>query len=996
MINPKRHRPNVNVIDAKNILKIHWGITGELTSLNSERDQNYKVITTSESYVLKIANEYEELENLENQSKSMKYLEKQETNFQHSVIITSIQGENIVQSSIQGLVYFIRLITYIPGKTLATFQPKDKSLMKEYGRFVGELTTSLKHLSLQPVNDNFYWDLANAGTIIDKYHQFIDNQESQQLVKKYKELFELIIEPMLPNLKKSIIHNDLNDYNVIVNLIDQIPQFGVIDFGDMVYSSTIFELAIAVAYMSLHVIDPLLHMVLILKSYHQITPLSKEEVSIFYILVSIRLCQSVSISSYTSHIEPENNYLLISQQPAWNTLQILDRIHHEFASEFLQYSLGLINYKEVIVNDHLYPVFGNKHNQHYNVADLSIGTLSFSKSIDPLDPVAIQNEINQYIQSNDKEILLLKYDEYRIDKIECYEFGKNNLSGNLSINLGVITKTKMELFASLDGIIRNIRQEKNGLYSLIFESRMNNETVWLIYRNFQISTHLQIDATVKSGSTIGWLDSQQNYLSSLMIQITQNLMEFEFDFPCFISSNYADFFHSISINPMYLFEDKETVIQSIKSNYKKLLEMRKRYLGSSLSLSYEKSLHIVRGYGMYLFDFCGKKYLDLVNNVPIVGHSNPEVVDAIERQMRVLNTNTRYINENIVDLAEKLLATFPAKFDVCYFTNSGSESNELALRLAKTFTQREGIITISGSYHGNTGKAIEVSPYKFDGPGGNGRIDSVYTLSLPDPYRNNSTVDDYVKELQEKITGENNNHSSIAAIIVESIMGVAGQIEYPTGYLSAIQDELKKHNILTIADEVQVGFGRVGSHYWGFQTQNILPDIVTLGKPMGNGHPIAAVVTTRQIADAFNNGMEYFNTFGGNPVSCVAGSKVLEIISRDGLQQHAKLIGEYLISKLKNLQSKYSIIGDIRGRGLFIGIELISDVSTKKPASKSAYYLVNRMKEDGILLSVDGVYHNVIKIKPPLTINEAECDLFISKLEKVLDDDYLNFLKFQH
>ncbi|MDH5644932.1 MAG: phosphotransferase, partial [Candidatus Heimdallarchaeota archaeon] len=300
MINPKRHRPNVNVIDAKNILKIHWGITGELTSLNSERDQNYKVITTSESYVLKIANEYEELENLENQSKSMKYLEKQETNFQHSVIITSIQGENIVQSSIQGLVYFIRLITYIPGKTLATFQPKDKSLMKEYGRFVGELTTSLKHLSLQPVNDNFYWDLANAGTIIDKYHQFIDNQESQQLVKKYKELFELIIEPMLPNLKKSIIHNDLNDYNVIVNLIDQIPQFGVIDFGDMVYSSTIFELAIAVAYMSLHVIDPLLHMVLILKSYHQITPLSKEEVSIFYILVSIRLCQSVSISSYTS------------------------------------------------------------------------------------------------------------------------------------------------------------------------------------------------------------------------------------------------------------------------------------------------------------------------------------------------------------------------------------------------------------------------------------------------------------------------------------------------------------------------------------------------------------------------------------------------------------------------------------------------------------------------------------------------------------------------
>ena len=306
--------------------------------------------------------------------------------------------------------------------------------------------------------------------------------------------------------------------------------------------------------------------------------------------------------------------------------------------------------------------------------------------------------------------------------------------------------------------------------------------------------------------------------------------------------------------------------------------LREKHLSPSLSLSYRQPIHAVRGLGSYLFDADGRRFLDTVNNVPHVGHCNRRVAEAVARQARVLATNTRYLHGEIVALAEELLAHFPAPLEVVFLVGSGSEANELALRLARRHTGADGVVVLEGGYHGNTSGLVEISHYKFAGPGGDGRSDRVAVAPMPDPYRGRyrragRTADRQLGLRYAATVGEAAERlgcHGVAAFIAEPILSCGGQIEPPPGYLTAACEHVRQAGGVFVADEVQTGFGRVGDAFWAFELQGVVPEIVTLGKPMGNGHPVAAVVTTRQIAGSFANGMEYFNTFGGNPVSCAA------------------------------------------------------------------------------------------------------------------------------
>jgi len=425
-----------------------------------------------------------------------------------------------------------------------------------------------------------------------------------------------------------------------------------------------------------------------------------------------------------------------------------------------------------------------------------------------------------------------------------------------------------------------------------------------------------------------------------------------------------------------------------------ILVKRARHLGTSLSVSYRRPLKIVRGWRQYLYDQDGQPYLDAVNNVCHVGHCHPRIVQAGQEQMAVLNTNTRYLHENLVNYAERLCATMPEPLRVCFFVCSGSEANELALRLARAHTERKDIIVLDAAYHGNTTSLVEISPYKFDGPGGFAPPSYVHKVPLPDVYRGAYRRDDpqvgekYANSVKSVIE---ENQGQIGAFICESLPGCGGQIVLPDGYLQAAYQHVRAAGGVCIADEVQVGFGRVGTHFWGFETQGVIPDIVTLGKPIGNGHPLAAVITTPEIAASFDNGMEYFNTFGGNPVACAIGMSVLDVIEEEGLQANALTVGTHLMNGLRGLLDKHLLIGDVRGLGLFIGVELVLDRVTLAPASAQATYIADRLKERGILLSVDGPYHNVLKIKPPLVFNMADADFLIAELDAVLGEDAVRF-----
>ncbi|MBD3414812.1 MAG: aminotransferase class III-fold pyridoxal phosphate-dependent enzyme [Candidatus Aminicenantes bacterium] len=427
-------------------------------------------------------------------------------------------------------------------------------------------------------------------------------------------------------------------------------------------------------------------------------------------------------------------------------------------------------------------------------------------------------------------------------------------------------------------------------------------------------------------------------------------------------------------------------------NKKQTLQLRKQYIGPSLSLSYQEPLKIVRGFMQYLYDEKGKKYLDARNNVPHIGHCHPKVNKTAHQQMCVLNTNTRYLHDNLVLYAQRLCDKMPEPLKVCYIVNSGSEANDLALRLAWTYTKEKDVIVVDHAYHGNLSSLIHISPYKFDGKGGTGAPPYVHKVPIPDgyrgkfKYRNSQAGQKYASQIKDVLRGLKNNGKGLAAFISESIMGCAGQIVFPENYLMHAYQYVRETGGICIADEVQVGFGRMGSHFWGFETQNVVPDIVSLGKPIGNGFPLAAVVTRPEIAHSFDNGMEYFNTFGGNPVSCAVGLAVLDVIEEEGLMENARTTGAYLKDKLEQLQNKYPVIGDVRGKGLFLGIELVSDQRKLTPAAKLTAQIVEKMKEEGILIGADGPFQNVLKIKPPLVFNKDNADLFVSKLEKILED----------
>ncbi|MCH7974988.1 MAG: aminotransferase class III-fold pyridoxal phosphate-dependent enzyme [Bacteroidetes bacterium] len=422
-------------------------------------------------------------------------------------------------------------------------------------------------------------------------------------------------------------------------------------------------------------------------------------------------------------------------------------------------------------------------------------------------------------------------------------------------------------------------------------------------------------------------------------------------------------------------------------NIDALLEKRRRHINPALSLAYRDPINVVRGQGQYLFDQRGRPYLDLVNNVCHVGHCHPRVVEAGQRQMARLNTNTRYLYDGLADYAERLVATLPEPLDVCFFVNSGSEANELALRLARTVTGHQDILVVDGAYHGHTTQLIAISPYKFMGEGGRGQAEPwVHIVPVADGYRgphkgqgldSGTAYGDAVGRVIDEAG------KPIAGFICESLLGCGGQVIPPEGYFETAYRHVRSAGGLCIADEVQVGFGRVGSHFWGFERQAVVPDIVVMGKPIGNGHPMAAVVTTREIADAFANGMEFFSTFGGNPVSCAIGLAVLDVIRDEGLQEHALAVGTRLRDGLRSLMEKHELIGDVRGVGLFIGVELVRDRETLEPAATEAANLVNRLKDRGLLLSTDGPLQNVIKIKPPMVLTAEDVEMTI----RLFDDE---------
>jgi 4-aminobutyrate aminotransferase-like enzyme/Ser/Thr protein kinase RdoA (MazF antagonist) len=786
MMPESRVVPPVSRLEAERIAKELYLLDSDLKRLPGEYDDNFHLATSEDrEFVLKIMHPGREESFVDMQCRALLHLAERAPHLVLPRVQPTASGDSYCHMDLEdGSQRLVWMLTFLPGTVLAKSLPHTDGLLKSLGALLGEMDSALLDFSHPASKRPLKWEL---GISLWARH-FLDHVKSphrRALAARFLNLFESEAMPRFARLRRSVIYGDANDYNALVdaNTAGRREVVSVIDFGDMHTGLTVAEPAVAAAYAILGKDDALSAASAVLAGYHRAFPLTSEEISVFFPLLAARLAVSVVNSAHRQGLVPDDPYVTVTEEHAWEALERLNKMDPRAANEEFQVACTT------------------------TIAEQQLGT-----------------------------------------------------------------KYEMETSAGIE----------------------------------------------------------------------------------------------------------ETLAE------------RRRLLGANLSVSYEKPLKIVRGRGQYLYDGAGRPYLDVYNNVPLVGHSHPRVVAAVQNQIALLNTNTRYLHDNILRYADRLTMLLPKPLEVCYFVNSGTEANDLALRLARAHTGREDVIVQEHAYHGHSQTLIDISPYKFNGPGGSGKKSWVHVVPMADDYRGlyrrgepeiGRKFSEHVAQALEECQQQGR---SVAAFIAETLPSVAGQIVFPEGYLTNAYKHVRAARGICIADEVQVGFGRLGTHFWGFETQEVVPDIVVLGKPIGNAFPLAAVVTSRAIADSFANGMEYFSTYGGNPVACAAGLAVLDVVEEQKLQANALKAGEYWLRALRGLQNEFALIGDIRGSGLFLGIDLVNSRESREPATAQASYLVNQLREMGILAGTDGPGHNVIKLRPPLIFSEENADFFTTTFAKVL------------
>lgn len=987
-------------------LQTHYGLRGFLKSLPGEFDHNYFVEgDDGRQYVFKVSPEDFPAEAIYFQSDLLAYLSEEVLPLPVPRIYPNQEGRLItVARSVEGRVRYLRLLSWTSGNLWAKVNPHTPELLEDLGEKLGALTKGLQGFDHPAAHRSFRWNLSQAEWIGEYLELF--SGERKELISYYFQAFRERVLPVLPQLRQSVIHNDANDYNVLVGNSSEVS--GFIDFGDAIYTQSVNDLAAATAYAIMNKEIPLDAARAIVKGFHRSFPLEEKEVAVLYDLVATRLLISLTVSTINQSENPENEYLQVSARPAWELLAKWKQISPAFAEAVFREACGWEpSPKRRDFNDWLAekpilnPVLKNLTRLNYGQLDLSVGSLDLGHNDNFTEIDAFKRKINQMMAAQGFEIGVGGYGEVRpFYTTDAYKTMGNEGPQWRTVHLGLDlwAAAGTPVYAPLDGRVHALRDnagERNYGPTIILEHKPTDKlTFYTLYGHLSLRSiaGLQVGKSVKAGEQIaafGPAPENGNWPPHLHFQIMLDMLDLDGDFPGLGFPQDWAVWRSLCPDPN-LFLGLNLSPRSYLDG-KTILEKRRKVLSPSLSISYREKLHIVRGYRQYLYEASGRRYLDTVNNVAHVGHRHPEVVSAGQRQMAVLNTNTRYLHENIVLYAEELVATLPPGLEVCYFTNSGSEANELALRLAKTYANQKDMLVMEMGYHGNTGANIEISSYKFDRKGGQGSSDYIHKIPIPDPLRGlyckaENPGRRYARHVAQIIKEVQSKGRNIAGFICESILSCGGQLELPAGFLSEAYREVRKAGGLCIADEVQVGFGRVGRHFWGFELHGVTPDIVVMGKPMGNGHPIGAAVTTRAVAEAFANGMEYFNTFGGNPVSCAIGRAVLKVVREENLQANAMEMENYLKTGLRALADRFPIIADIRGKGLFLGMELAKGANYA-PATMEAAYLKERMRRCGVLMSTDGPHENVLKIKPPICFEKKDADFLLDMLTKVLQED---------
>ncbi len=1014
--------PPIDGEQAQAIARRVYGVVAQASPLPGEYDANFLLVHDDATRsVLKIMHPRREAAFVDLQCMALERAVERDRGLGLQRVMRTLRGNRFESTPLQnGDARLVFRLEYIDGATLAETRPRSEALLESLGEMLGRIDSALADFAHPAAfRGEFKWDLMNAAWISARLDAITDLGQ-RSLVERAIAQYHEFVTPIAARLRRSVIHNDANDYNVLVDSPRaRSPRARtVIDWGDCVHTATVCELAIAAAYAMLdsdHVRapDPLVVLSSLTRAYHRALPLLDLELAALFPLVTMRLAVSVVNSALSKSAKPGDPYVTISERPAWDALARLATIHPRFAHYVTRDACGLDAHpdsKRVTAwlersGPFASPLpFDPKHDR-FEVLDLSFGSTFLGSNPASYDAAVLEPKLESFLAERKAAVGVGRYDEPRpIYTVPMFALGEHPTAEHRTVHLGLdlFAPAGTEVRAPLDGVVhaiaRNDAPQDYGPVLLLRHVTAEGIPFFTLYGHLGIDvvTRLRVGQRVERGeriASIGARDVNGGWPPHLHLQILLDPLQLDTNFPGVATPRLRSVWTSLCPDPNLLVGIPSNAFPRPTPTVEELSARRRAALGGNLSVSYERPLHIVRGFRQYLYDAEGRAYLDVYNNVPLVGHSHPRVVRAAQDQLGLLNTNTRYLHPRIIEYAERLTAKMPSPLRVCFVLNSASEANELALRLARAHTRARDVVVLEHAYHGHTTSLIEISPYKFDGPGGAGRAEWVHVAPIPDDYRGRHRRGElrlgarYAEHVREILATANEDGRRIAAFIAETMPSVGGQIVLPDGYLEAVYAHVRRAGGVCIADEVQVGFGRLGVAFFGFETQNVVPDIVVLGKPIGNGFPLAAVVTTDEIARSFANGMEFFSTFGGNPVACAAGLAVLDVLEDESLQANALRVGDELKTLLVDLAARHELIGDVRGLGLFLGIELVRDRRTREPASEEASYVVNRLRDLGILAGTDGPHHNVIKIRPPLVFTSQDARFFASTLDEILGEN---------
>ena len=959
--------PAVTAADAVDIAKTHFGLEAVVTPLGSQQDANFLLHTPHGDPigVLKVANPVFTRVEIEAQDAAARFLAdagvRTATNIEPAGVdpiaeITDADGKTL----------YARIIAFLSGGTMSGEHHLSPTKVAALGALVGRAGRALSSFDHPGVDRVLQWDLQHADRTIELLAPYVSDDGRRELVRSAAAAAWRTVAELADDLPRQVVHCDITDDNVVCSSAggtEHLPD-GIIDFGDLTHSWAVGELAVAVSSVLRHEGGEPAAALPAIAAFHHERPLSPTEIAALWPLVIMRAATLVVSGNHQAAIDSENEYATGALELEYRIFERSLSVPGAVFTNLVRHALGeSLSNAQTPPDATLIPALDLQ-----SLHQLDLGTESDSLDAGAwLDPDGEQR-LAQSALDHGVSAVITKFGQRRLTR-----------SVALSAESPATVPTGIEIWLDKEATIVApwpgvVTEAAAGRLTVVADAG----TLRIEGPSVSPDQSAPEGQSVQAGHTLATAAPGQ-----VWVQVT---VDGTTVVPKFVRPEYAPAWLAGVRDPRPLLgiEPDDPVTEDGEAVQRR----RGEHFASVQGHYYRKPPRIERGWREYLLATDGRSYLDMVNNVAILGHGHPAVADAAARQWRRLNTNSRFNYASVAALSERLAATLPDPLDTVFLVNSGSEAGDLALRLAFAATGHRDVVAVREAYHGWTYATDAVSTSVADNPNAlSTRPDWVHTVPSPNSYRGDHRGEDasrYAPEAVAIIERLAERGHPLAAFICEPFYGNAGGMALPDGYLKEVYAAARATGGLAIADEVQVGYGRTGKSFWSFEQQDVVPDIVTVAKAMGNGQPLGAVITTRAIAEAYHSQGYFFSSAGGSPVSCVVGLAVLDTVEREGLQHNALIIGDHLRARLTELAQRHPIIGTVHGCGLYMGVELVRDRETLEPAVAEAYAICERMRELGVIVQPTGDRNCVLKVKPPMCISMTSADFFIDILDRVL------------